>query len=124
MITLAANAPALGGRGHAARTTGTLAEQPVMHTAEEAARLLKVKRSWLERQAAARKIPFSMLGGSYRFSDRHLAEIVRMNEVSPGPAALAAPQPVRSSRKTRSGGESAVTVPPLRPRPRGSRRRT
>jgi hypothetical protein len=30
-----------------------------MHTAEEAARLLKVKRSWLERQAATRKIPFS-----------------------------------------------------------------
>jgi len=35
-----------------------------MHTAEEAARLLKVKRSWLERQAAARKIPFSMLAAA------------------------------------------------------------
>lgn len=89
-----------------------------MHTAEEAARLLKVKRSWLERQAAARKIPFSMLGGSYRFSDRHLAEIVRINEVSPVPPVSDASQPARSLRKSRNGGEPSASVTPLRPRPR------
>ena len=47
------------GRSRPAGTAGTLAGQLMMHTAEEAARLLKVKRSWLDRQAAARKIPFS-----------------------------------------------------------------
>jgi excisionase family DNA binding protein len=94
-----------------------------MHTAEEAARLLKVKRSWLERQAAARKIPFSMLGGSYRFSDRHLAEIVRMNEVAPVPPAPDTPQLARTLRKIRTGGEPPAAVAPLRPRPRSGPRR-
>ena len=41
---------------------GTMA----VHTLDEAAVILRVKPSWLERQAAARKIPFTMLGGSYR----------------------------------------------------------
>src|SRR5690349_4719800 len=48
-----------------------------LHTAEEAAAILRVKQSWLERQAADRKIPFTMLGGSYRFTSAHLEQIVR-----------------------------------------------
>lgn len=102
---------------------GTPAGQVVMHTAEEAARLLKVKPSWLERQAAARKIPFSMLGGSYRFSDRHLAEIVRMNEQAPSIARRDAHHPTRTHRNERNGGESAAVVADLRPRPRNGPRR-
>ena len=43
-----------------------------VHTLDEAAAILRVKPSWLERQAAARKIPFTMLGGSYRFTSDHL----------------------------------------------------
>ncbi|HEY1319145.1 MAG TPA: helix-turn-helix domain-containing protein [Streptosporangiaceae bacterium] len=120
---MTADATAPTGRSRAAGTAGTLAGQLMMHTAEEAASLLKVKRSWLERQAAARQIPFSMLGGSYRFSDRHLAEIVRMNEVAPVPPAPDAPPPARSSRKMRPG-EPTPTVAPLRPRPRNGPRRT
>jgi excisionase family DNA binding protein len=111
------------GRSHAVRTAGTLAGQSVMHTAEEAARLLKVKRSWLERQAAARKIPFSMLGGSYRFSDLHLAEIVQMNEVKPAPVTPDVPTPTRSHRKTRARAALSATSAPLRPRPRDGPRR-
>ena len=53
---------------------------PTLYTAEEAAEILRVKKSWLERQAAARKIPFTMLGGSYRFTFAHLAAIVQMHE--------------------------------------------
>ena len=94
---VAAETTAPGGRSHASGPTGTHAGHLVMHTAEEATRLLKAKRSWLERQAAARKIPFSMLGGSYRFSDRHLAEIVRINEVAPVPPAPGTPQPARTA---------------------------
>jgi excisionase family DNA binding protein len=85
----------------AATSAGPLA----MHTAEEAARLLKVKQSWLERQAAARKVPFSMLGGSYRFSDRHLAEIVRLNEVVPAGEAARAP----AASRTRHGARAPAT---------------
>src|SRR6266702_2206245 len=109
----------------ATAAAGTSAGHLVMHTAEEAARLLKVKRSWLERQAAGRKIPFSMLGGSYRFSDRHIAEIVRMNEVVPAVErdnSSAARGPHRTSRS--SSGEAATAVAPLRPRPRVRSRRT
>lgn len=113
---------AAGGRGYATVTAGTLAGQLVMHTAEEAATLLKVKQSWLERQAAARKVPFTMLGGSYRFSDRHIAEIVRMNEVTPVPADPDVPPLARRPRKGRLG-PSSISVP-LRPRPRHGPRPT
>ena len=34
----------------------TTATTPTLRTAEEAAEILRVRRSWLERQAAARKI--------------------------------------------------------------------
>ena len=51
-----------------------------IYTLDEAAAILRVKPSWLERQAAARKIPFTMLGGSYRFTADHLAAIVAQHE--------------------------------------------
>ena len=60
---------------------------PTLYTAEEAAEILRVKKSWLERQAAARKIPFTMLGRSYRFTSAHLSAIVRMHEQAPAPSA-------------------------------------
>jgi hypothetical protein len=47
-------------------------------TATEAVKILKLKRSWLERQAAAQKIPFTMR--AYRFTDGHLAAIVQTND--------------------------------------------
>src|SRR5712691_4849545 len=56
-----------------------------LYTAEEAAEILRVKKSWLERQAAARKIPFTMLGRSYRFTSVHLSAIVLMHEQAPAP---------------------------------------
>lgn len=115
---MAADMTAPAGRAQAAAAAGTPGGYLVMHTAEEAARLLKVKRSWLERQAAARKIQFTMLGGSYRFSDRHIAEIVRMNEVAPLPAPRKAPRSVRTPRNAPPDAESAGKVAPLRPRAR------
>ena len=57
-----------------------------VHTLDEAAAILRVKPSWLERQAAARKIPFTMLGGSYRFTADHLAAIVAHARIPAGPA--------------------------------------
>jgi hypothetical protein len=91
-----------------------------VHTAEEAAAILRVRPSWLERQAAARKIPFALLGGSYRFTAAHLAEIVRIHEHIP------ADRPGRadyepSPRPLRLTGNSDVA--PLRPRPRVGPRR-
>ncbi len=92
---------------------------PKLYTADEAAGILRVKKSWLERQAAARKIPFTVLGGSYRFTTAHLAEIVRMHEQLPS-------RPIEDrDRATRPRSPAmpsrARTVHPtsLRPRPRG-----
>ena len=95
---------------------------PVLHTLEEAAKILRVRKSWLERRAAARKIPFTMLGGCYRFTDDHLAEIVRMHEQGPIPVAEDVPPPQRG-RRSAATGQAATSVAPLRPRPRSGPRR-
>ena len=114
-----ADAATAAARDSAATSAGVQADHPVMHTAEEAARLLKVKRSWLERQAAARRIPFSMLGGSYLFSDWHLAEIIRLNEVVPAAGIRSHARPERLARTARIEPPLVSTAtPPLRPRPR------
>ena len=93
-------------------------EVPTLYTAEEAAKALRVRQSWLERQAAARKIPFTMLGGSYRFTAGHLAQIVHIFEAAPAPAAVPATStssgPVRRRRTTTATGQAT----PLRARPR------
>ena len=81
-------------------TTG--GESITVHTLDEAAAILRVKPGWLQRRAAARKIPFTMLGGTYHFTAEHVAEIVRINEKLPAAT--------RESRATRL----------LPPRKRGS----
>jgi excisionase family DNA binding protein len=89
---------------------------PALYTSEEAAAILRVKRSWLERQAARRKIPFTMLGGAYRFTAAHLAEIVLMHEESPAPRNNA---PGRGGTARVHKHAPALETVPLRPRPRG-----
>ncbi len=87
---------------------------PVVHTVAEAASILRVKESWLERQAAARKVPFTMLGGCYRFTAEHLAEIVRLNEQVPPPAADAGSDRPRHRRHEPQSETASVSM--LRPR--------
>jgi len=95
---------------------------PALYTAAEAAEILRVKQSWLERQAAARKIPFAMLGGAYKFSADHLAAIVQIFEMMPSPSHGARDGRARSqhTRKQEQAGLSGIA--PLRPRPRNGRR--
>ncbi len=102
----------------AAESTNTVL---VVRTLDEAAAILRVRKSWLERQAAARKIPFTMLGGAYRFTDAHLAEIVRMNEKVPAAGKLKAERTRRTPQARTQFNDVSVT--PLRPRPGGPRRR-
>lgn len=89
-------------------------ESPTIHTKAEAAVILRVTESWLERHAAARKIPFTMLGGAYHFTAEHITEIVRMNEKLPAIGESERPKPTRGVRRPVSRGN----VAPLRPRPR------
>lgn len=91
---------------------------PTLYTAEEAAAILRVKKSWLERQAAARKVPFAMLGGAYRFTLGHLVAIVQMHEQAPDPLAELRNRDARA-RQTRAPQHAvAGWSAPLRPRPR------
>jgi excisionase family DNA binding protein len=91
--------------------------RPALYTAEEAAAILRVKKSWLQRQAAKRKIPFTMLGGSYRFTSAHLAEIVLIHEEPPAPGN---DTPAHSTtRRIGPQGAYGLGVTPLRPRPSG-----
>ena len=90
---------------------------PTLFTADDAAGILRVKKSWLERQAAARKIPFTVLGGSYRFTSAHLEEIVRLYERSPGPQVECTGRGSRTRRQKTHAREGATQVFPLRPRP-------
>jgi len=91
-----------------------------VHTLSEAAAILRVKESWLERQAAARKIPFTMLGGAYRFTSTHLAEIVRIHEELPVAAEAEVPERTAARRvpRAREHTSGLPTLTPLRPRPR------
>ena len=91
-----------------------------VHTLDEAAALLRVRRTWLERQAAARKIPFTMLGGAYHFTSHHLLAIVRLNEVAPSGPDTTASEPRQARRAPRP---QTQTVAPLRARPRTGPRR-
>jgi excisionase family DNA binding protein len=91
----------------------------VLYTKHEAAEILRVKVSWLERRAAARQIPFTMLGGAYRFTPEHLAKIIQLSE--PGAAAANAGAPRREQRRRRptgTGHQAPDGFVPLRPRPR------
>jgi hypothetical protein len=85
-----------------------VAPPPVMvYTAGEAATILKCTASWLKEQARQRKIPFSMIGGSYHFSAEHLKAIVDLLEVS------AASTPARSPRAPSRRPAAATTPAPV-----------
>jgi excisionase family DNA binding protein len=92
-------------------------EPAALYTADEAAAILRVTKSWLERQAAARRVPFTMLGGSYRFTAEHLIGIIQIFEEAAEPrrsvAHLPNPATPRRSDQRREDAEE------LRPRPRG-----
>jgi hypothetical protein len=67
-----------------------------LHTAAEAARILKVRESWLKAKASARLIPCTFVGKHLRFSDDDIANIMRAG----------ARQPI-ASRLARTGGRDS-----------------
>lgn len=69
---------------------------PVLHRASDVARILGCSEWWVKEQARNRRIPYSFIGGSYRFTDEHVAAIIRTFEVLPAED-VAAPAQARSS---------------------------
>lgn len=54
-----------------------------LHTAAEAAGILKVRESWLRTKAAARSIPCTFVGKHLRFSDDDIDQIMKAGACEP-----------------------------------------
>jgi hypothetical protein len=54
-----------------------------VHTAEEAAAILRCEPGWLEEQARQKAVPHAELNDCLRFTDAHLTAILAMNEPVP-----------------------------------------
>jgi hypothetical protein len=65
-----------------------------LHTAAEAAAILKVRESWLKTKASARLIPCTFIGKHLRFSDADIEDIMRA-----GARATIAARPGRPTRR-------------------------
>jgi hypothetical protein len=77
--------------------------RPVLHRAADVARMLRCSEWWVKEQARNRRIPYSFIGGSYRFTDQHVVEIVKLFEVRPQETEEPAPLPRRSAAQGRAG---------------------
>jgi excisionase family DNA binding protein len=90
---------------------------PQLYTPEVAAEALECTASWLKEQARLRRIPFTMVGGQYRFSDAHLEEIIRIFEKRP----VAPHSPSPPMRKAKPPGQAILRGrrPPERYAPDG-----
>jgi hypothetical protein len=77
--------------------------------------MLRCSEWWVKEQARNRRIPYCWIGGSYRFTGEHLAEIVRLFEVRPTDqvSKSARAQPAR----TPAPGPGADTTMRLQARP-------
>lgn len=58
-------------------------DEPVLYTAEQAARLLQVRPSWLRRKAAARAVPCRHVGKHLRFTRSDIEAITEMSAQPP-----------------------------------------
>ncbi|WP_160312692.1 helix-turn-helix domain-containing protein [Jiangella alkaliphila] len=97
------------------RSTPSDAANVQLYTADEAAVLLRCKPSWLNEQARKRQIPFTLVGGSYRFSTAHLLQIIADHEHLPTDA-------TDQAKGRRGRARSTAADAPLRARPPRARR--
>jgi hypothetical protein len=82
--------------------------------------MLRCSEWWVKEQARKRRIPYSWIGGSYLFTDEHVAEIMRRFEVQPT-SRVAAVEPASVPIGQMTGHrtdqeESAVRLTAKRPR--------
>lgn len=90
------------------------------HTPEQAAEILQVTASWLKEKARRREIPFSLLGGSYRFSAEHLAEIIRLFEQRPEDCERPSSKPRRRTAPVTASDSTTTILQARRPQQRRS----
>jgi excisionase family DNA binding protein len=67
-----------------------------MLTPREVAKRLRCSEWWVKEQARKRRIPFSWIGGSYRFTEEHVHEVIQLFEHRPAGAAFSGTDAVAS----------------------------
>lgn len=83
-----------------------------VYTLGQVAEQLQIKESWLRARCEGREVPFTMLSGSYRFTDAHVEAIVAQYEQAP------------TARRRPASSSASEGVTRLKPRkPRGPNRR-
>jgi Helix-turn-helix domain len=78
------------------------------YRAADVARLLRCSEWWVKEQARQRRIPFCWIGGSYLFTEEHVAAIVRLFEVQPVEAGPSVPSTGPARRSRISAGSATV----------------
>jgi hypothetical protein len=105
--------------GEPPQAVASPAPAELAHTADQAAAIIggTCKGSWLKQQARDHKVPFTLIGGAYNFTDEEIAEILRIFEVRPrevtpprAPSSPVLPQP--------APGREHVTIKARLPRTR------
>src|SRR3954463_10253579 len=93
----------------------------------EVAAMLRCSEWWIKEQARNRRIPYSWIGGSYLFTEEHIAEIVRLFEVRPTTDVVAGESLVipngPTTRRIEDGNRPATHLlarPPRRARAAGA----
>jgi hypothetical protein len=73
-------------------------DEMILYLPRDVARILKCSEWWVKEQARKRRIPFCWIGGGYRFTPDHLAEIVRVFERKTADAEVVSMQTHRARR--------------------------
>lgn len=89
---------------------------PRLYTAKEIAEALRATENWVKERARRRQIPFTLVGGSYRFSEEHLEQIIEIFEQLPQSKAGQVATAPRRRAQSRKETETASAVVPLQPR--------
>ncbi|MCA2215811.1 helix-turn-helix domain-containing protein [Jidongwangia harbinensis] len=91
----------------------------IFYLPRDVARILKCSEWWVKEQARRRRIPFCWVGGGYRFTPDHIAEIARLFEHKATPAEVIPIEAHRAQRKRPRRDPSAPTAQlTARPPPR------
>lgn len=94
----------------------TNAGMPVYLLPAEVAKMLRCSEWWIKEQARRRRIPFSWIGGGYRFTEDHVREIVRLFEKRPQPGVSEPGSAAATRRQPPRLAESASTLTARVPR--------
>ncbi|MEU9005492.1 DNA-binding protein [Streptomyces sp. NPDC048551] len=99
---------------------------PRLFGPDEIATALGCSAWWVRDRARRRLIPFTYVGGAYRFTTAHLAEIISLHEERPAgaahPAEMAVPARTASPPQARSAPRAGTSLPGTKLKARPPRR--